>query len=91
MFAKRTLYSDAPHVPKKQLYREEDLGALARRFREAAGRTKAEAAKDLNVGRPSVQHAEESPGQSLFRLRKRIIEQYSSYKVSGPFYVLEGK
>jgi len=80
---------NAADVPRKQFYREEELGALARKFRERAGRTKDQTAVELKVGRPSVQHAEESPEQSLFKLRKRIIEAYSPYKLSGPFYTLE--
>lgn len=91
MFVFRTLILDALDVPKKQLYREEELGALARKFREMAGRTKEQTSRELKVGRPSVQHAEESPKQSLFKLRKRIIEQYSPYKIVGPVYFLENK
>ena len=77
-------------VPKK-LYREEELGALAKQFRLRAAKTKEQAAGELGVGRPSVQLAEENPEQSLFKLRKRLIEQYSEYKLVGPFYALEGK
>lgn len=78
-------------MAKKQLYREDELGALAKKFRELAKKSKEQAATDLKVGRPSVQLAEENPEQSLFKLRKRLIEHYSPYRLAGPFYVLEKK
>jgi hypothetical protein len=54
-------------------------------------KTKDEAATELKVGRPAVQLAEENPEQSLFKLRKRMIEAYSAYKLIGPFYRLQKK
>lgn len=87
----RQQFFNAAGVSKKQLYPEDELGALARKFRERAKRTKEQAAKELNIGRPSIQLAEENPEQSLVKLRKRIIETYSPYKVVGPVYFLERK
>ena len=68
-----------------------ELASLAKAFRIKAGKQKDEAALELGVGRPSVQHAEETPGQSLAKLRIRIIEKYSPYKVVGPVYMLKKK
>ena len=75
----------------KRLYREKELGAVAKEFRERAKKSKDQAAIQLGVKRSSVQLAEENPEQSLFKLRKRIIEKYSDCKVSGPFFVIEKK
>ena len=70
-------------------YTEAELGALAKKFRIAAGKNRAEAARELGVSRPSIFEAEESPEASLSRLRIRIIEKYSGMKVVGPEYRLE--
>lgn len=74
----------------KQL-EESELAALAKRLREAAGKTRAQAAREMKVSQPSLFHAEESPEQSLFKLRKRMIECYSPYKLVGPLFVLKRK
>jgi hypothetical protein len=76
---------------QKKYHAESELGELAKRFRSQSGRTKDEAARELGVGRPSVQLAEENPEQSLAKLRIRLIEKYSPYKVVGPVYLLEKK
>ena len=78
-------------MAKKKYVQESELAHLAKTFRAKAGKTKEEAAKELGVGRPSVQLAEGTPGQSLTKLRIRIIEKYSPYKVVGPVYLLENK
>lgn len=75
----------------KHLFSEPELAALAKQFREKAGRTKIEAAQELGVGRPAVQLAEEDPKQSLTGLRIRMIEKYSGFKVAGPIYQLKRK
>ena len=75
----------------KKYYADSELAALAGAFRLKAGKTKEEAALELGVGRPSVQHAEETPGQSLTKLRIRMIETYSPYEVVGPVYLLKRK
>jgi hypothetical protein len=71
--------------------REKELGALAKKFRTAAGKSRADAARDLRVAPSAVFNAEEEPARSLFKLRKRIIEKYSDYKVEGPEYRLKKK
>ncbi len=73
------------HVP------ETDLAALAKLYRAAAGKTKADAARDMGTKRPSIHHAEESPEKSFTKLRCRMIEAYSGLKVSGPYFRLEEK
>jgi hypothetical protein len=73
------------------MYAEEELAAVAKLFRILAGKTKRQATAELNVKRSSVQLAEENPEQSLTRLRIRLIEKYSRYRVIGPVYVLKRK
>ena len=60
------------------------LNALAKRLREASGKARGEAARELQVSRPAVVQAENSPEKSFFKLRKRIIETYSDFAVEGP-------
>ncbi len=78
-------------MAKQRMATEMELVALAKEFRLKAGKTKQDAATELKVGRPSVQLAEENPEQSLTRLRIRMIEKYSPYRVKGPLYLLERK
>lgn len=70
---------------------EKDLSALAKRFREQAKKTRAKAAREMGVSQTSIFNAEESPEQSLIRLRMRMIEAYSPFKVVGPVFFLERK
>jgi DNA-binding XRE family transcriptional regulator len=70
---------------------ENDLAVLARHFREKAGKSKAEAARELGVAKPSITNAEGKPELSLTKLRIRIIETYSSYTVIGPKFSLKHK
>ena len=77
---------------QKRFLEEQDLAALAKRFREEAGKTRAQAARDMNVAQTSIFHAEESPGQSFLKLRRRMIEAYSSHKRwTGPVFHLQKK
>lgn len=75
----------------KKPIQERELAALAQRFREAAGKTRADAARAMRVSQVSIFHAEESPEQSLAKLRVRMIEAYSPYRVTGPVYLLKRK
>ena len=70
---------------------EKDLAVIARRFREQAGVTRAQAARDMGVSQTSIFHAEESPEQALLKLRTRMIEKYSLFKVTGPIFHLKHK
>jgi DNA-binding XRE family transcriptional regulator len=70
---------------------ERELAALAKRYRIASGKNRAQAARELGVARPAIIYAEEAPEKSLFKLRKRIIEAYSPYKVVGPVFWLAKK
>jgi DNA-binding XRE family transcriptional regulator len=70
---------------------ENDLAVLAKEFRRQAGRTRAQAARDMKVSQTSIFNAEETPDQSLIKLRIRMIEVYSKFKVRGPVYLLENK
>jgi len=78
-------------MPKKKWFTEKGLAALAKQFREAAGKTRAEAGRELKVSHVSIHRAEENPEISLFKLRCRIIERYSQFKISGPIFLLERK
>jgi DNA-binding XRE family transcriptional regulator len=78
-------------MPKAQWVTEIDLAALAKQFRETAGKTRAEAARELKVSHVSIHRAEENPEISLFKLRCRMIEHYSNFKISGPVFRLERK
>ena len=67
------------------------LAALAKRYRVAAGKSRTEAARDMGIKHPAIFHAEESPQRSLSKLRKRLVEAYSPFRVIGPIYVLTEK
>ena len=73
------------------LIEEERLGELAKELRVAAGKTRAEAARQFGVARPTIFQAEEEPDQALLKLRKRMIAEYSGLEIAGPFYVLREK
>ena len=73
----------------KKFYSEAELAAVAKAFRERSGKTKAALARELGVGRASMQDAEEHPERSMTSLRGRIIEACSPYKLRGPVYFLE--
>lgn len=77
-------------MSKKSNLTERDLTELAKQFRGKTGISRAQAARDMGVSQTSIFHAEESPEQSLFKLRSRMIETYSGFKVVGPvFYLLK--
>jgi hypothetical protein len=78
-------------MAKKKLLAEGDLAALAKKMRLATGKRKSSAARELVVSRPAVFNAEEHPELPLNKLRIRMIETYSKYKVIGPVYYLERK
>jgi len=78
-------------MPKIILLRDADLAAKAKEARQATGKRKAQAARELGVSFPSVFNAEERPELPLNKLRIRIIETYSMHKVVGPVYYLTGK
>jgi DNA-binding XRE family transcriptional regulator len=70
---------------------ENDLAAFAKRFRKQAGKTRAQAAREMGVSQTSIFQAEEKPEQGLLKLRMRMIEAYSPFKVIGPVFYLEKK
>jgi DNA-binding XRE family transcriptional regulator len=78
-------------VSRKGTMNENDLAVLAKESRKQAGRTRAQAARDMKVSQTSIFNAEETPDQSLVKLRMRMIEAYSKFKVRGPVYLLEDK
>ncbi len=78
-------------MPQKKLLTEKDLAALAKQFRIKAGKSRAEAGRDMSVSHVSIHRAEENPEESLIKLRTRMIETYSSFKVVGPVFHLEKK
>jgi DNA-binding XRE family transcriptional regulator len=78
-------------MPKKQLLTEKDLAALAKQLRKQAGKSRSEAGREMGVSHVSVYRAEENPEESLIKLRMRMIEAYSPFKVVGPVFHLEKK
>ena len=76
---------------KKKFLEEKELVALAKQFREASGKSKVSVAREFGVAPPNIFNAEERPEMSLTRLRIRIIESCSPFKVVGPVYYLEKK
>ena len=68
-----------------------DLAAKAKEAREASGKRKAQVARELGVSFASIFNAEEKPELPLHKIRIRMIETYSKYKVVGPVYYLERK
>jgi DNA-binding XRE family transcriptional regulator len=78
-------------MPKKHLFAEHELAALAKKFRVAAGKNRSEAARDLGVTRQSLIHAEDYPAKTFVKLRCRIIQKYSPFKMTGPLFSLERK
>lgn len=75
----------------KRFLAEKDLAILAKRFRKKAGKKRAQAAREMGVAQTSIFNAEESPRQSFTKLRIRMIETYSPYKVVGAVYFLKRK
>ena len=78
-------------MSRKQLFAEKELAALAKKFRVAAGKNRSQAARELGVARPSLIHAEDYPEKTFVKLRIRMIEKYSPYRVKGSLYLLERK
>jgi len=78
-------------MAEEQFLTEGDLAALAKCFRKAAHKSRAQAARDMCVSQTSIFNAEESPEQSLTKLRTRMIEEYSDFTVNGPFFRLHRK
>jgi len=78
-------------MSQEKLLTEKELAALAKKFREEAGKSRAEAGRDMGVSHVSIHRAEENPDESLFKLRTRMIEKYSPFKVIGPVFYLQRK
>ena len=76
---------------KEKSVSENDLTRLARRFRKQAGKTRAQAAREMKVSQTSIFQAEEKPEQALLKLRIRMVEAYSPFKVTGPMFRMEKK
>jgi len=79
------------HMAKRQMYSEPELATLAKQFREQSGKNKAELGRELKVTRATMQDVEERPERNLTKLRRRIIEKHSHFRVIGPVYYLEKK
>lgn len=78
-------------MPTKQMFAERELAALTKKFRVAAGKNRSQAARELGVARPSLIHAEDQPEKPLTKLRRRVIEKYSPFRIVGPLFTLERK
>ena len=88
--AESDIFIIIPRMPK-EFVNESELAALAKRFRKQAGKKRAHAARDMGVSQTSIFNAEESPELGLTKLRVRMIEAYSPYKVIGAVYFLKRK
>ena len=75
----------------QQSFTETKLAALASQFRDEAGKTRAQAAREMKVSQTSIFRAEESLEHGLTKLRIRMIETYSPFKVVGPVFFLKRK
>jgi len=75
----------------REILEENELAALAKKCRIAAEKNQSEAARELGVARQSLVYAEDHPDRSFTKLRGRMIEKYSPYKVRGPVFLLEKK
>ncbi len=73
------------------MYFENELAALAKSLREKSGKKKADVARELKLGKPTIQQAEEYPELSLTKVRRRMVEMYSDYEVVGPVFLLKRK
>jgi DNA-binding XRE family transcriptional regulator len=89
--AKPRIFCYETRMPEKTLLSERDLARLAKRFRKQAGKSRAQAARDMHVAQVSIFRAEEDPKESLLKLRRRMIEAYSPFKVVGAVFYLERK
>jgi len=78
-------------VPKSVTLDDAGLARMAKQCREAAGVTRAQAARDMDVSPPAIQYAEEDITQNLTQLRRRMIEAYSNNLIEGPVYLLKKK
>ena len=76
---------------RRKAYGPEDLAKLAKEFRTRAGRSRAEAAREMSVSQTSIFNAEQVPDHGLSKLRVRMIEKYSEFRVIGPIFVLKGR
>ena len=75
----------------KELLTETNMARIAKRFREKAGKSRAQVAREMKVAQVSIFRAEENPEESLLKLRMRMIEAYSPFKVIGPVFLLKRK
>jgi DNA-binding XRE family transcriptional regulator len=71
-----------------KLVTESQLAALAKKHRIRAGKNRAEAARELRVARPAIIYAEDYPEMSFTKLRRRLIETYSTQRVTGPLFLI---
>jgi DNA-binding XRE family transcriptional regulator len=76
---------------KEQSVSEYELARIAKRFRKQAGKSRAQAGREMRVAQTSIFQAEEKPKQALLKLRIRMIEAYSPFNVTGPVFYLERK
>ena len=78
-------------MTEKQFLSEAHLAKLAGQFRKKAKISRAQAAREMGVSQTSIFSAEETPAQSLAKLRMRMIEKYSDFKVIGPVFLVRPK
>ena len=79
------------NMAKQRMYSAPELARLAKQFRKQSGKTKAELGRELKVTRATMQDVEERPERNFIKLRRRIIEKYSRFKLVGPVFLLRPK
>lgn len=72
-------------------YREEELCPLAKKYRMESGKSRAEVAQEFGVSQVTIFNAEETPAQSLTKMRVRLIETFGPFRVVGPLFSLKRK
>ena len=74
------------------IIREDELAALAREARQAAGVTQTAAARQLGVTQSTLSAAELRPERNLTQLRRRVIAEFTGgYETTGPYWIVRRK
>ena len=76
---------------QQKLVTEKRLAKLAKKAREQLKISKAELGRQLGASKGAIHQAEEYADMSLTKLRIRMIEKCSGFKVLGPMFLLEPK
>src|ERR1039458_3614537 len=70
--AKLNMFAKNPSVPKTKLLTEKELAALAKGFRKKAGKSRAQAAREMRVSQTSIFNRSEEHTSELQSLRHLV-------------------